>query len=163
MRAIVKSKNKRRTMRTVGNRPGKKICLILANTLWSVKISAENILPRSLCRLPTGLLVLLIIAACRSETARPTGYLIAAIESYPLQLDPRYATDANAVRIGNLIYNSLLRPDERSRLQPELAESWRMIDHRNYLFDLRRDVKFHNGRALTAADVKFTYESILDS
>ena len=105
----------------------------------------------------------MLFAACREpSTDRPPGYLVAGIESYPLQLDPRYATDANAVRVGNLIYNSLLRADNRSHLQAELVDSWRMIDATTYVFNLRRDVKFHTGRPLTAADVKFTYESILD-
>ncbi len=91
-----------------------------------------------------------MLAACRApSTDRPPGYLVAGIESYPLQLDPRYATDANAVRVGNLIYNSLLRADDRSRLQAELAESWRMIDATTYIFNLRSDAKFHNGRPLT--------------
>jgi peptide/nickel transport system substrate-binding protein len=102
-------------------------------------------------------------AACRSApTDRPPGYLVAGIESHPLQLDPRHATDANSVRIGNLIYSSLLRADEHLRLQPDLAASWRRLDERNYEFKLRRDVRFHTGQALTAADVKYTFESILD-
>ncbi|HEY0722633.1 MAG TPA: ABC transporter substrate-binding protein, partial [Pyrinomonadaceae bacterium] len=67
------------------------------------------------------------------------------------------------MRIGNLIYNSLLRTDQNLRLQPELAESWQMIDAQTFQFDLRRNVKFHDGRPLTAADVKYTFESILDS
>jgi peptide/nickel transport system substrate-binding protein len=105
----------------------------------------------------------LILAACRAPSQdRPKGYLVAGIESNPLQLDPRYSTDANSVRIGNLIYNSLLRYDERSQLQSELAENWRMLDDRTYVLDLRQDVNFHNGKRLTAADVKYTYESILD-
>jgi peptide/nickel transport system substrate-binding protein len=103
------------------------------------------------------------VSACRpSSTEKLPGYLVVGIESNPLELDPRYSTDANSSRIGNLIYNSLLRADENSRLRPELAESWRMVDDKTYLFELRRDVRFHDGRPLTAADVKFTYESILD-
>ena len=114
-------------------------------------------------RLLSVILLSLIFAACRSPAQdRPKGYLVAGIESNPLQLDPRYSTDANSVRIGNLIYNALLRYDERSQLQAELAETWRMLDERTYIFELRRDVTFHNGKPLTAADVKHTYESILD-
>ena len=102
-------------------------------------------------------------AACRSApSARPPGYLIAGIESHPLQLDPRQATDTNSVRIGNLIYSPLLRADEQLRLQPDLAASWRQVDQRNYEFTLRQGVRFHNGQALTAADVKYTFDSILD-
>ncbi len=109
------------------------------------------------------LCLVLPLGGCRfsSSSDPPPGYLIVGIESNPLQLDPRYATDANSVRIGGLIYNSLLRSDENSRLQAELAENWQKIDAQTYLFELRRGVRFHNGAPLTAADIKFTYESIL--
>ena len=76
--------------------------------------------------------------------------MVAGIESNPLQLDPRYSTDANSVRIGNLIYNALLRYNERSQLRSELAEQWRMLDDRTYLFELRKNVFFHDGAPLTA-------------
>lgn len=90
------------------------------------------------------------------------GYLVVALESGPTQLDPRYATDADSVRITGLIFNSLIRPDERSRSRPELAESWQSIDDTTYLFSLKKGITFHNGKPLTADDVKFTYESVLD-
>ncbi|MGH7825900.1 MAG: ABC transporter substrate-binding protein [Candidatus Binatia bacterium] len=90
------------------------------------------------------------------------GYLAIGIESQPTHLDPRYATDANSVRISGLIYNSLLRADANSQLQPELAESWEMTDQQTYRFYLRKGVRFHDGRPLTAADVKHTYDSILN-
>lgn len=101
---------------------------------------------------------------CRvsGSSDRPSGYLVAGLESNPLELDPRYATDANSVRIDGLIYNSLLRADGQLRLQPELAASWKMADERTYVFELRKHVKFHTGNELTARDVKYTYESILD-
>jgi peptide/nickel transport system substrate-binding protein len=104
------------------------------------------------------------LSACRvsSSVDHPPGYLVVGIESNPLRLDPRYATDANSVRVGNLIYNSLLRADEHSSLQPELAQSWRMTDEKTYLIDLRQGITFHDGKTLTADDVKYTYESILD-
>ena len=121
-------------------------------------------MPRSLYVFSFALALTFLAAACRpTHTDHAPNYLVAAIESYPLQLDPRYATDANGVRIGNLIYNSLLRADPNSQLRPELAESLRLLDDRTYAVDLRQDVKFQNGQPLTAADVKFTYESILDS
>ena len=107
--------------------------------------------------------VIFAAASCRSPVSdKPPNYLVLGIEANPSQLDPRYATDANSVRIGNLIYNSLLRADEKMRLQADIAESWRMIDTRTYLFDLRKEVRFHDGRPLTAADVKYTFESIAD-
>ncbi len=120
-------------------------------------------MPRYFHRSCWVLLLICLAAGCRSSgQERPSNYLVLGIEANPAQLDPRYATDANAVRIGNLIYNSLLRADEKMQLQAELAESWRRLDERTFQFDLRQNVKFHDGRPLTAADVKFTFESILD-
>ena len=37
-----------------------------------------------------------------------------------------------------------------------------MIDRQTFQFDLRPNIKFHNGQPLTAADVKYTFESVLD-
>lgn len=110
------------------------------------------------------LAVSLFLVGCRFSPTPElhSNYLVVGIESNPLQLDPRYATDANAVRIGNLIYNSLLRADERGHLQPELAKSWRMLNERTYLFELRADVRFHDGKPLSAEDVRYTYASMLD-
>jgi peptide/nickel transport system substrate-binding protein len=109
--------------------------------------------------------LLLVHGGCRPSGSPddPPGYLIVGIESQPLHLDPRYSTDANSARIGGLIYNSLLRADANAQLQPELASSWRRLDDRTYIFELRKNVTFHNGKPLTAADIKFTYESILEA
>ena len=120
-------------------------------------------MPRRFFLLAIIVALALINTACRSAPSdRPPGYLVAGIESNPLQLDPRHSTDANSVRIGNLIYSSLLRADEHSRLRPELAASWRRLDERNYEFTLRQGVRFHNGQPFTGSDVKYTFESILD-
>ncbi len=106
----------------------------------------------------------LLLGGCRVPGAsdQPPGYLVIGIESKPLELDPRYATDANSVRIDALIYNSLLRADNQLRLRPELASEWKMTDERTYVFELRKHVKFHDSKELTARDVKYTYESMLD-
>lgn len=105
-----------------------------------------------------------ILSGCLSpsQSEHPSGYLVIGLESSPTQIDPRYATDANSARISRLIFNSLTRVDENSRFQPELAERWRAVDDRTYLFQIRQGVTFHNGMPLTAADVKYTYESILE-
>ena len=61
------------------------------------------------------------------------------------------------------MFDSLTRTDENSRVQPDLAERWEeTVDGLSYLFHLRTGVTFHNGKPLTAEDVKFTYESILE-
>jgi peptide/nickel transport system substrate-binding protein len=120
-------------------------------------------------KLPRPLFILAVclpafLPACRSsvDADRPPGALVVALEAGPTHLDPRYAIDADSERISALVFNSLVRPDKNSRLEPELAETWTAIDERTYVFRIRQGVFFHDGKPLTAADVKYTYESVLD-
>lgn len=113
-------------------------------------------------RLAVVLLVCTLVSCRSPHHDRPANSLVVGIEANPAQLDPRYTTDANSVRIGHLIYNALLRSDDKLQLQPELAQSWRRLDERTFEFALRENIFFHDGRPLTAADVKFTFESIRD-
>ena len=66
----------------------------------------------------------------------------------------------------NQIYNGLVRYDyERdNRILPDLAERWELSpDGKVYTFFLRKGVKWHRGYGeLTAEDVKFSYERVLD-
>ena len=84
------------------------------------------------------------------------------IESSPLNLDPRIGTDAQSERIGALIFEGLLRRDDNFELQPRLAESWEIPDPLTYIFHLRHGVRFHDGRPMTSADVKWTLDSMLN-
>jgi peptide/nickel transport system substrate-binding protein len=107
-----------------------------------------------------------LLFSCQKTGRRPDtppDTLVVALESSPTYLDPRYATDAYSERISRLIFNGLLRPDENSRLEPDLAVKWQPIDDRTYVFRLRQGVFFHDGKPLTATDVKFTYDSVLDA
>ena len=83
------------------------------------------------------------------------------IESSPLNLDPRIGTDAQSERIGELIFEGLVRRDQNFELKPRLAESWEIRDPLTYIFHLRHDVRFHDGQVMTSADVKWTLESLL--
>jgi peptide/nickel transport system substrate-binding protein len=77
-------------------------------------------------------------------------------------LDPRVAVEARAMQIDPLIYSSLLQVDAQGSLIPDLAQSWSQPDARTYLFRLRRGVCFHDGREVTAEDVRATFTSIMD-
>ncbi|MGI9102358.1 MAG: ABC transporter substrate-binding protein [Terriglobales bacterium] len=90
------------------------------------------------------------------------GTLVMIIESSPSNLDPRIGIDAQSERIDELLFDALLRRDEHFQLQPWLATSWEIPDPLTYIFHLRRDVRFHDGRPLAARDVKWTFDSILN-
>jgi peptide/nickel transport system substrate-binding protein len=101
------------------------------------------------------------MATCsRSDTPAP--FLTVGLESAATDLDPRFATDATSTRIGDLVFRSLTRLDEHRRHVPDLATTWRFEDTQTLRFDLRRDARFSDGTPLTAADVRATYQSILD-
>ena len=57
--------------------------------------------------------------------------------------------------------DALVHRDDVGRLIPGLATAWRAIDASTWQFDLRPNVKFHDGRPFTSADVKFTLDYIL--
>jgi peptide/nickel transport system substrate-binding protein len=85
------------------------------------------------------------------------------IESRPKSIDPRYSTDANGMRIAHhLIFSSLVQLGYDLKIVPELAKSWDIKDNKTYIFHLRDNVFFHNGEKLTASDVKFTFEHLMD-
>jgi peptide/nickel transport system substrate-binding protein len=83
------------------------------------------------------------------------------IESSPTNLDPRVGLDAQSERIDTLLFDDLLTRDEHLNVRPQLAERWEIPDPRTYVFHLRKDVNFHDGRSLTSRDVKWTFDSLL--
>ncbi|HYA96603.1 MAG TPA: ABC transporter substrate-binding protein, partial [Methylomirabilota bacterium] len=84
------------------------------------------------------------------------------IEANPANLDPRFGTDAQSQHIDGLIYSSLVLHDDEFRLHGDLAESWETPDPLTYIFHLRRNATFHDGRRVTSADVKATFDFMLD-
>jgi peptide/nickel transport system substrate-binding protein len=84
------------------------------------------------------------------------------IESSPANLDPRVGTDAQSERIDQLIFDPLVHRDEHFNIQPWVAERWEVPDPRTYIFHLHQGIHFHDGRPLTARDVKWTLDSVRD-
>ena len=78
----------------------------------------------------------------------------------PANLDPRIGTDAFSERIDSLVFSGLVERDEQMNIRGDLAERWESPDPLTYIFHLRPGVQFHDGRPLTSADVKFTFDSI---
>ena len=84
-----------------------------------------------------------------------------AIAQAPLNLDPRYATDAASERVNRLVYQPLVDFNAASNPLPILA-SWQVVSDTEYRFTLNKNrALFHNQTPLTAADVKATYDSLI--
>ncbi|WP_158824017.1 ABC transporter substrate-binding protein [Granulicella sp. S156] len=103
---------------------------------------------------------LLPLAACNEHASMDRDTLHFIIESSPNNLDVRQGTDAQSERVGELIYDPLVRKDDHSNLQPWLATSWERPDLLTWVFHLRGGVRFHDGKPLTADDVAWSIRSM---
>ncbi|MCX7137040.1 MAG: ABC transporter substrate-binding protein [Proteobacteria bacterium] len=71
-------------------------------------------------------------------------------------LDPHYVATQHNVAIGWNVFDALTRVDERARIIPGIATSWRAVNPTTWEFKLRKGVKFHDGSELTADDVAYS-------
>lgn len=117
-------------------------------------------------RLPPFAFFLLMLFAFSTSSCRrggEPGTLVIAIEEAPRGFDPRFSTGSStSAHIMQLIYDTLIVKDKKFDPAPSLAENFdESEDHKTFRFRLRQGVTFHNGKALTSADVKYTFDSIL--
>ena len=100
----------------------------------------------------------------QAEAQEPVrgGSIVVGVDQEAIGMDPNIVTSFSSHRRVELLYNRLVRYDTDANVVPDLAESWEIVDPTTYVFHLREGVTFHNGRELTADDVKYTIERILD-
>ena len=73
-------------------------------------------------------------------------------------MDPHYHNLTPNNNVADHIFGTLIHKDEKQRLKPGLAESWRPIDDLTWEFKLRKGAKFHDGSDVTAEDVAFSID-----
>lgn len=79
------------------------------------------------------------------------------------RLDPIMSANGTDLVVMTQIYETLLKLDPKTgELKPHLAEAYRLKSPTVWEIKLRKGVKFHDGTPLTAADVKYTIERILN-
>ena len=78
-------------------------------------------------------------------------------EHLDMLLTPAFVTRQNA----GPVHGFLTKLEVDGSISPELATAWEVVDPTHIRFTIREGVKFHNGRALVAEDVKKTYDHIL--
>jgi peptide/nickel transport system substrate-binding protein len=93
------------------------------------------------------------------------GTLILARAGEVTNLDPHKVPAFTSARVFELVYSYLMRLDENLGVQPDLAESvpTTSADGKTVTVKIRSGVKFHNGDPLTSADVKYTFDRIIDT
>ena len=84
-------------------------------------------------------------------------------ETRPTSLLPFFTDDMSSVRMSELIFDSLVFKDKSGEFVGGLATSWRVSpDKRSIEFELRKGVRWHDGKPFTAEDVVFTIRAAKD-
>lgn len=103
-----------------------------------------------------------LLPACTPRTAVVPPPVQIAHEAGVASFDPVAAADTISHSVLSNFYEALADFDPDMRLQPRLAVSWSAPSERVWEFELRPDVRFHDGGLLTASDVKCSIERARD-
>ncbi len=100
-----------------------------------------------------------------SSQPKKGGTLVLARAGEVTNLDPHKVPAFTSARVFELVYSYLMRLDDALGVQPDLAESAPTVssDGKTVTVKIRSGVKFHNGDPLTSADVKYTFDRIIDT
>jgi oligopeptide transport system substrate-binding protein len=108
----------------------------------------------------------LLLAGCVEPASSPSIAGSGILKLYdidPITLDPAISAEMTSHEYVTQIYSGLVRLDDNLAPVPDIAERWEMSqDRRTYTFYLRKDVMFHDGRKVTAADFKYSWERACD-
>jgi peptide/nickel transport system substrate-binding protein len=124
-----------------------------------------------LLRFFVAFLVLVAGAGCSTRGVAPRGAdaLVIAQTWEPSTLNPLLHIDYNAYEIDNLVFSMLLKQDAAGRLLPDLATNVPSVangqispDGLRIIYHLRHGVRWQDGQPLTAADVAFSFRSIMN-
>ncbi|MFN7683846.1 MAG: peptide-binding protein [Oligoflexia bacterium] len=104
--------------------------------------------------------LLLQVTAALASTGPEGGTFYLRLDAEPTTLNPITSSDAYATQVQRYVMNSLMsRSEETYEWMPALAESYTTSkDGKSFTFRLRKGVKWHDGKPLTAEDVKYSFD-----
>ena len=126
-------------------------------------------LPRTLA----ALFAALAVTACASGGSAPATQAAAVLriadKGEPDTLNPLLSQQDLSYMISSLVFSYLVVADARGRLAgdlatevPSLANGGISADGRTYTYHLRRGVRWHDGTPLTARDVRFSWQAVMN-
>ncbi len=135
-------------------------CVIfLASVGWKV---INNVLHRPAWMLSVGRTEDPGLTLLPPGTPNYGGTLVVGITADPQILNPLLSEDTISIFIMTRLFNNLFANDETLSTVPELVKDWKFSpDGLTLELSLREGVFWHDGNELTAQDVKFTYDQIL--
>lgn len=102
------------------------------------------------------------LCGCAGGKADASSQIVVGIaQDLEDSLDPHKAVAAGTKEILFNVFEGLLKPDSDGNINPAVASDYKVLeDGKVYEFTLRENVKFHDGRPVTAEDVKYSLEKI---
>ena len=105
-------------------------------------------------------------ASCGSDgDGESTGAITldVALLGDPISIDPAFAYDNDTSVIMGNITEALLTHNPDNSLKPNLCSSWEAVDDVTYVYQIRDDINFSNGNAMTMDDVVFSLQRHMDA
>ena len=116
----------------------------------------------TLLRVLVAALVVVLAAGARPALAQTKDTLTVSLTSLVPTLDPHMHFERVGVLVNINMFDSLLHKTTKLEYEGGLATSWKNLNDTTWEFKLRRGVKFHNGDTMTAEDVKYSFDRVLD-
>ncbi|NVJ54456.1 MAG: peptide ABC transporter substrate-binding protein [Campylobacteraceae bacterium] len=85
-----------------------------------------------------------------------------SMTSSPSRLNPILSNDTASTQVSGWLFNGLFKYDKDGNIINDIASSYKFENNTKLLINLRKDVLWHDGVKVTAHDVVFTYEKVID-
>ncbi len=95
-----------------------------------------------------------------AATAHAQSVLRVGLTAETLSLDPQFSTTGSTQQISQHVFDTLVKRDRNLQIAPGLAVSWTEVNPLTWEIKLRPNVRFHDGRVLSSADVLATIARI---
>ena len=109
-----------------------------------------------------GILALLAGLALPAHAQKRGGTVVVGNDEDAVGLDPHLSFAFASSNFYEHAYTGLTRFNPKMEIEGDLATSWETPNPTTYVFRLRKGVRFHNGREMTADDVKYSIDRVRD-
>lgn len=107
------------------------------------------------------LVVFLLLGVASNVIAASKDTLVVGLTEGVISLDPANHRNRTSETVIRNMFDGLVTRGPDMKIVPQIAESWEWIDDTTCVFKIRKGITFHNGEALTAEDVEFTFNRII--
>lgn len=106
--------------------------------------------------------VAVLLALSTSAALAQKSELTIDLAAEPATLDPQLQWDTDSYSVYRNIFDNLVTRDTAGKIVPQVATAWHYTNDTTLVFDIRDEIRFHDGTKLTPEDVVFSVERIIN-